>query len=107
MAASSVVTISRQSSTSTPPLAHTAKFAGSARRRRISPEAGRALEILSHAIEYLTDEYIYEGGQFNLADPPLQAAVLLMEKNREIYFGCPQIPSLGERLRSLLHLSAA
>src|SRR5580658_3298391 len=26
-------------------------------RRRLSPEAGRALEILGHAIEYLADEY--------------------------------------------------
>jgi hypothetical protein len=30
------------------------------RTRRISPEAGRALEILGHAIEYLIDEYVHE-----------------------------------------------
>ena len=28
------------------------------RRRRISPQAGHALEILGHAIEYLTDEFV-------------------------------------------------
>ena len=31
-------------------------------KRRISPEAGHALELLGHAIEYLTDELVYEGG---------------------------------------------
>ena len=27
-------------------------------RRRITPQAGRALDILAHAIEYLTDEFV-------------------------------------------------
>ena len=34
------------------------------RRRRINPEAGHALEILAHAIEYVTDEYVHEAGSF-------------------------------------------
>ena len=73
------------------------------RRRRISPEAGRALEILSHAIEYLTDEHIYEGGTFRLADPRVQAMMMMMERNREIYFAYPVVPTLGERLMSWLN----
>ena len=107
MAASSVVTIHRQNSAVTPDFSHAAQHAAITRRRRISPEAGRALEMLGHAIEYLTDEYIYAGGRFNLSDPQVQAAILLMEKNREIYFSCPELPTLGQRLRSLLHLRAA
>ena len=107
MAASTVVTMQRRTSDRTPVLSHAAEQAGALRRRRISPEAGRGLEILGHAIEYLADEYVYEGGQINLADPRVQAVLLLMEKNRDIYFACPEIPTLGERLRSWLHLRAA
>jgi hypothetical protein len=80
---------------------------GPRRRRRVSPQAGRALEILGHAIEYLTDEYIYAGGSFLAYDPRLEAAQLLMTINREIYFNCPEAPSLGERCLSLLRLREA
>jgi hypothetical protein len=86
---------------------HSGAQASVERRRRISPEVGRALEMLGHAIEYLADEYVYEGGQFNIADPRVQAAVMLMERNREIYFSCPEVPSLGERLRNWLRHRAA
>jgi hypothetical protein len=81
--------------------------AGSHRRRRISPRAGRALEILGHAIEYLTDEYIHAGGPFSARDPQLEAVQMLMAVNREIYLACPEVPSLGERCLSLLHLRTA
>ena len=78
------------------------------RRRRISPEAGRGLEILGHAIDYLTDEFcVSAGSQFNLADSRVQAVLLLMERNRAIYFACPEVPTLGERLRNWLHRKAA
>ena len=73
------------------------------RRRQINPQAGHALEILSHAIEYLTDEYVHEGGSFSAHDPRLEAVQLLMARNREIYFSCPVVPGFGERLRSLLY----
>lgn len=66
-------------------------------RRRISPQAGRALEILGHAIDYLTDEYVHHGGGFHPGDPELDAIELLMAANRAIYFECPRIPTLGER----------
>lgn len=74
----------------------------SIRRRRITPQAGRALEILGHAIEYLTDEYIYRGGQFYPGDPEVQAVQLLAATNRAIYLACPEVPTLGERCLRLL-----
>lgn len=72
------------------------------RRRRISPEAGRALEILGHAIEYLTDEYVHQGNSFSANDAQLKAVQLLMALNRQIYFECPVVPSFAERCRSFL-----
>jgi len=67
-------------------------------RRRITPQAGQALEILGHGIEYLSDEFMHE---FPL--PPierkarLEAIELLMAMNRRVYFECPEIPSLHDR----------
>jgi hypothetical protein len=75
---------------------------GVVRRRRISPEAGRALEILGHAIEYLTDEFVYAGGSFSAQDPQVEAVQLLMGLNRKIYFECPEVPSIGDRFRSMM-----
>ena len=77
------------------------------RRRRISPQAGHALEILGHAIDYLTDEYVHNGGKFCARDPQVQAVQLLMALNRQIYFECPEVPTLRERLRALLRLRSA
>ncbi|MFZ0338304.1 MAG: hypothetical protein WAL45_09755 [Terracidiphilus sp.] len=77
------------------------------RRRRISPEAGRALEVLGHAIEYLTDEFIYAGGSFSAHDGQVEAVQLLMGLNREIYFDCPEVPSFADRFRALVHLRTA
>lgn len=71
-------------------------------RRHISPAAGRALEILGHAIEYLIDEYIHEGGGFSQKDPQVQAVQLLMAINRQVYFECPMVPSFRERVRKFL-----
>jgi hypothetical protein len=69
-------------------------------QRRISPQAGHALEILGHAIEYLTDELVYEGGPLSARNGQLEAIRLLMARNRTIYFSCPEIPGLGEQLRT-------
>ena len=77
------------------------------RRRRISPEAGHALEILGHAIEYLTDEFVYAGGSFSAHDAQVEAVQLLMSLNREIYFGCPEVPTFADRFRALVHLRTA
>lgn len=71
------------------------------RRRRISPQAGHALEKLGHAIDYLTDEFVHEGGSFSAGDPQLAAVQLLMAANREIYFDCPLVPTFAQRWRTI------
>ena len=73
-------------------------------RRQITPQAGKALEKLGHAIEYLTDEFVQSGASFSANNSQLEAVQLLMALNRRIYFECPEVPTLGERLRGLLHL---
>jgi hypothetical protein len=80
---------------------------GPIRRRRIPQQAGRALEILGHAIEYLTDEYVHRGGSFSVQAGEAEAVRLLMGINRQIYFDCPEAPTIADRCRSLLRLRAA
>jgi hypothetical protein len=83
------------------------------RRRRISHEAGRALEILGHAIDYLIDENVYAADSRTISIGQLgrmgqtEAVQLLMQINRQIYFECPEVPSMRERWRSLLGLRTA
>jgi len=98
-----MVTSARGISVSTDAPVVTAAEVRGRRRRRISPEAGHALEILGHAIEYLTDEYVHEGGSFSAGDPRLEAVQLLMARNREVYFACPEVPTFGDRVRVWLH----
>jgi len=86
------------------PLENVLQAGGTARRRRISPEAGHALENLGHAIEYLSDEFVHAGGQLTAHDGQVEAVQLLMGINRQIYFDCPIVPSFGERCRALLHI---
>lgn len=81
--------------------------AGSHRRRRIDPSSGRALEILGHAIEYLADELVHNSDLILAHDPRLEAIQLLMTVDRQIYFACPEVPTFGDRCRSLLHLRSA
>jgi hypothetical protein len=76
-------------------------------RRRIDPKAGHALEILGHAIEYLTDEFVHGDGEFSAHDAQLEAVQLLMALNREIYFACPRVPSLGQRFLTLFGINPA
>lgn len=87
------------------PLASLRETSTASRRRRIDARAGRALEKLSHAIEYLTDEFVNEAPVFSVSDPQLKAVQLLMALNRQVYFECPEVPSLGERWRSIMGLS--
>jgi hypothetical protein len=77
------------------------------RRRRITPAAGHALEILGHAIEYLTDEFVHQGGDMRAGNSQLEAVQLLMARNREIYYACPEVVTVTDRLRAMLHLRAA
>jgi hypothetical protein len=78
-----------------------------AKRRHIDPQAGHALEILGHAIEYLTDEYVHEGGLFSAHDARIEAVQLLMALNRKIYYDCPEVPTLRERLYDFFHAHCA
>lgn len=82
------------------------------RRRKVTRDSGRAIEMLGHAIEYLADEFALEcrSREDQVAagkHPRIVAIELMMTRNREIYFSCPTVPTLGERLRSLLHLQRA
>jgi len=79
-----------------------APSAGRAKRRRIDPETGHALVILGHAIEYLADEFAYEGGSFTANRGQVDAIQLLMALNREIYMACPEVPTFRQWLHSLL-----
>ena len=72
------------------------------KRRSIDPQAGHALIILGHAIEYLTDEFIAEGGSFTENRGRVDAIQLLIKLNREIYLACPEAPSIGHWLSTLL-----
>ena len=73
-------------------------------RRRISAQAGRALEILGHAIDYLADEYVHEGGSFSAHDGQVEAVQLLMAVNRQIYLDCPVRPTMADRVRAAFSL---
>jgi hypothetical protein len=75
------------------------------RRRRIDRSSGRALEILGHAIEYLTDEFGQNGCMSSSDKGPLDAVQLLMAVNREIYFECPEIPTIGERMFTIFGIN--
>ena len=68
------------------------------RRRRFTPQAGRALELLAHAIEYLTDEFVHQGLAYSSKNAQLEAVQLLMSLNRQVYFECPEVPSFWERM---------
>ena len=71
-------------------------------RRRLSPEGGRALEILGHAIEYLADEYavdLKDKGPLANTDPRIEAIQLLKALNRAIYFSGTEIQPAFGRLR--------
>ena len=80
---------------------------GHPHRRRIPPEAGHALEILGHAIEYLSDEFVHSGGSLAAHDAQVEAVQLLMGISRKIYFACPELPTLAERWRALVHSRTA
>lgn len=77
------------------------------RNRRVSPAAGRAIEILGHAIEYLADEFALDcaSGEVRMQQgrhPRLAAIELLKACNREIYLSCPEAPTFAERVRGWL-----
>jgi hypothetical protein len=70
-------------------------------RRRITPEAGRGLEKLGHALEYLTDEFVHDGCNFRQDRGRLEAIQLLASLNRQIYLACAVEPSFLDRVQGL------
>jgi hypothetical protein len=70
-------------------------------RRRITPEAGRGLEKLAHALEYLADEFIQDGCNVAQDYGRLQAIQLLASLNRQLYFACEVEPTFVERVRTI------
>jgi len=76
--------------------------------RRFAPVAQDDCQCaLGHAIEYLSDEFMHAGGALTAHNPQVEAVQLLMGINRQIYFDCPIVPSLGERCRALLNMHRA
>jgi hypothetical protein len=71
-------------------------------RRLITPEVGRALEKLNHAIEYLTDEYVHQGGSKAYLNDHLCTVQLLMDIRKRVYTDAPEAHSMSARCRSLL-----
>jgi hypothetical protein len=70
--------------------------------RYITPEAGYAIEKLGHAIDYLADELVDKGTLLSPNDDRVQAIQILMALNREVYFECPNIQTVGERFHAFL-----
>jgi hypothetical protein len=68
-------------------------------RRRLVRDAGRAVEILGHAIEYLADEYVRENSPASSKEGMLEAIQILMSLNREIYLAAPEAPTVMQWLR--------
>jgi hypothetical protein len=71
------------------------------RRRRISPQAARALQTLGDAVEYLSDEFVNNGESYSANNSQLAAMRLLMDLNRQVFAECPELPTLSERFRAL------
>ena len=74
-------------------------------RRRLSPEGGRALEILGHAIEYLADEYandLADKGPLGSADPRVAAIQILKGLNRAIYYSGTEVKPAFSRMKRWL-----
>lgn len=70
-------------------------------RRKVSEEAGRGLEKLAHALEYLTDEFVHDGCRIAEDSGRLQAIQLLASLNRQIYFACGVEPTVRDRVQNL------
>jgi hypothetical protein len=78
------------------------KSSPATRRHRITPDAGHALEKLAHAIEYLADELVDKSTPLSADNERIRAIQILMALNRQVYFECPLVPTVGEWLLSHL-----
>lgn len=74
------------------------------RARKISAETAKGIEMLGHAIEYLSDDFAYHcldrilGTEPGL-HPRLRAIELLKALNRQLYLSCPEVPTFSERMQ--------
>jgi hypothetical protein len=75
------------------------RLSGQPIRRRGSLEQGRALETLGHAVEYLIDSRLFDGADHNQRDEH-EAVQILMRLSRAVFAECPQVISVGRRLRT-------
>lgn len=69
-------------------------------RRRITPGAGKALEILAHALEYLADECAVSDAREPWLRAQVEAITLLKDLNLGIYMECPEAPAAAARCRA-------
>jgi hypothetical protein len=70
-------------------------------RRRPTPQQGKALEVLGHAIEYLMDSYVLtHAADTNNGDH--EAAQILMGLSRMVFEECAEIVPLSHRVRLAL-----
>ena len=68
-------------------------------RRRTSPQQGRALEVLGHAIEYLVDSRLFDQWE----TPSDAAAVhLLMERSQAVFADCAEVVPWHQRVQQSL-----
>lgn len=65
-------------------------------RRRATREQGEALEILSHAIEYLVDSHLYRANEFDADGPAIR---LLMNCSRAVFAEGEQVYTLRQKVQ--------
>ena len=66
-------------------------------RRKPSPQQGRSLEILGHAIEYLMDSYVITASP-NGGRADQEAIHMLSRLNLDVFSECPEIVPYHQRL---------
>jgi hypothetical protein len=74
-------------------------------RRTITREQGAAIEMISHAVDYLTDCYLHEGADDVVLDfsaPEMIAAQILISAQRQILHALPLTEPLTLRLWNAL-----
>jgi hypothetical protein len=71
-------------------------------RRRITPEVGKGLEKLGHALAYLEDEFVFNN-RWEVSEDPgrLEAIRVLAAINRALYLECGVAPTIRDRVRAL------
>jgi hypothetical protein len=68
-------------------------------RRIMLPEQGRALEVLSHAIEYLEDQMLFGPSTWSRREGDRTAIDMMKQRSRNIYSGLPLRRSLWQRIQ--------